>query len=131
MSGACCENVIGYVGLPVGIVGPLIVDGEPIYVPLATTEGCLVASVNRGASAIRRSAELSSSTSTNDGHRVARDDSPARNSTSQQSNRHPDLGYDVGVRTFIFNDGMTRGPIVQFPNVLQARLAPSNSPLDR
>ena len=50
--GACCENVIGYMPLPVGIAGPLIVDGECLYIPLATTEGCLVASTMRGCKAI-------------------------------------------------------------------------------
>lgn len=52
--GACCENVIGYVRLPVGLVGPLRLDGQSIYVPLATTEGCLVASTSRGLSALAK-----------------------------------------------------------------------------
>ncbi|KAH3672039.1 hypothetical protein WICMUC_004486 [Wickerhamomyces mucosus] len=50
--GACCENVIGYLPLPVGIAGPLIIDGKPYHIPMATTEGCLVASAMRGCKAI-------------------------------------------------------------------------------
>lgn len=53
--GQCCEMPVGYVQLPVGIAGPLILDGREYYVPMATTEGCLVASTNRGCKAIAES----------------------------------------------------------------------------
>lgn len=53
------ENMIGAVQVPLGIAGPLRVNGEyakgDYYIPLATTEGALVASADRGSSVITAS----------------------------------------------------------------------------
>lgn len=49
-----CENIVGTVAIPVGVAGPLCVNGEEVVFPLATTEGCLVASVNRGCKALNQ-----------------------------------------------------------------------------
>ncbi|KAF9362828.1 3-hydroxy-3-methylglutaryl-coenzyme A (HMG-CoA) reductase isozyme [Mortierella sp. NVP85] len=79
--GQCCENVIGYMPLPVGVAGPFNVDGQSLYLPMATTEGCLVASTSRGCKAINAGG---------------------------------------GATTELLADGMTRGPCVEFPNVVEA-----------
>ena len=50
------ENPIGAVQVPVGVVGPLLIRGDyakgEFYVPMATTEGALIAGVNRGVKAV-------------------------------------------------------------------------------
>ncbi|KAM1587575.1 hypothetical protein ACFX1X_027050 [Malus domestica] len=79
--GQCCENPVGYVQIPVGVAGPLLLDGEEYMVPMATTEGCLVASTNRGFKAIYASG---------------------------------------GAESVLFNDSMTRAPIVRFHSVVRA-----------
>ena len=50
-----CENIKGPFVLPLGEAGPLELNGRSYKIPLVTTEACLVASVNRGAKAIRES----------------------------------------------------------------------------
>lgn len=46
------ENPIGFAQMPIGLAGPLLVKGdhidEEVYIPMATTEGTLVDSYNRG-----------------------------------------------------------------------------------
>ena len=81
MLNTCCENVIGYIPLPLGIAGPLLIDSVPFSIPMATAEGTLVASTSRGCKA---------------------------------------LNLGGGVRTVITRDGMTRGPAVEFPSVMDA-----------
>jgi NADP-dependent 3-hydroxy-3-methylglutaryl-CoA reductase len=53
------EALIGSVEIPLGIAGPLLVRGQHsnglYYAPMATSEGALVASATRGATAISRS----------------------------------------------------------------------------
>jgi hydroxymethylglutaryl-CoA reductase (NADPH) len=56
-----CENLIGETTLPLGVAGPIKIKNLKLkiknyfYIPLATTEGALVASVNRGCKAINQS----------------------------------------------------------------------------
>ena len=79
--GACAESVIGYMTMPLGVVGPLLLDGKKYTVPMATTEGCLIASTNRGLSALTAAG---------------------------------------GVTSVLVQDGMTRAPQVEFPDINQA-----------
>jgi len=60
-----CENMIGAAQIPMGVAGPLLIKAQisnpnvqkekEYYIPLATTEGALVASINRGCKAITQS----------------------------------------------------------------------------
>ena len=51
------ESFVGVAQVPLGVAGPLLVDGEhargEFFVPLATAEGTLVASYNRGMKLLR------------------------------------------------------------------------------
>jgi len=50
-----CENMVGVAQIPMGIAGPLQIGKKKYMMPLATTEGALVASVSRGCKAISES----------------------------------------------------------------------------
>lgn len=51
------ENLFGVAQIPIGIAGPLLINGEyaqgEFYVPMATVEGTMLASYNRGMKVIR------------------------------------------------------------------------------
>ena len=53
------ENMFGVAQVPIGLAGPLLVNGEhakgEFYVPMATVEGTMLASYNRGMRVIRES----------------------------------------------------------------------------
>jgi hydroxymethylglutaryl-CoA reductase (NADPH) len=55
--GGNIEHFVGVAQVPIGVAGPLLVNGEhaqgEFYVPLATAEGTLVASYNRGMKLVR------------------------------------------------------------------------------
>lgn len=60
VKGKNIENLIGATQIPLGVAGPITINDEQlemndIYIPLATTEGALVASVSRGCKAILES----------------------------------------------------------------------------
>ena len=47
-----CENTIGYVRIPIGLAGPIMINQNNFFVPLGTTEGALIGSINRGMSIV-------------------------------------------------------------------------------
>ncbi|MBB4637710.1 3-hydroxy-3-methylglutaryl-CoA reductase [Longimicrobium terrae] len=57
------EHFIGMAQVPVGLIGPLRINGmhvrDDVYVPLATSEGALVASYDRGARLLSRAGGVS------------------------------------------------------------------------
>lgn len=60
VAGRNIENLIGATQIPLGVAGPIMLrttNHEPLtyYIPLATTEGALVASVSRGCKAVTES----------------------------------------------------------------------------
>jgi len=61
------ENIWGVVQVPIGVAGPLLVNGEhaqgELYVPMATVEGTMLASYNRGMKVIRESGGVTTTVS--------------------------------------------------------------------
>ena len=58
------ENIIGFTQVPTGVIGPLRILGTAaqgdFYVPLATSEGALISSYDRGAKACRMAGGITS-----------------------------------------------------------------------
>jgi len=75
------ENQFGYVRLPIGIAGPLLLRGEhakgEFLVPMVTTEGTLVASYNRGMKAITLSGGAETEVYQNEIHSNATFETPS------------------------------------------------------
>ena len=61
-----CLLIYSYIPVPIGVSGPLLMDGISYYIPMSTTEGCLVASTNRGCRALTSAGGVKSCV-TNDG----------------------------------------------------------------
>lgn len=61
------ENLFGVAQVPIGLAGPLLVNGEhaigEFYVPMATVEGTMLASYNRGMRVIRESGGVTTTVS--------------------------------------------------------------------
>jgi hydroxymethylglutaryl-CoA reductase (NADPH) len=61
------EHFIGVAQVPIGLAGPLLINGEhaqgEFYIPLATTEGTLVASYNRGMKLLREAGGITTTIS--------------------------------------------------------------------
>ena len=61
------EHFTGVAQVPIGLAGPLLVNGEhaqgEFYVPLATAEGTLVASYNRGMKLLREAGGVTTTVS--------------------------------------------------------------------
>jgi hydroxymethylglutaryl-CoA reductase (NADPH) len=62
VNGRNIENLVGATQIPLGVAGPVLIkrEGESVkgkgyFIPLATTEGALVASVSRGCKAVSES----------------------------------------------------------------------------
>jgi hydroxymethylglutaryl-CoA reductase (NADPH) len=61
------ENMFGVAQIPIGLAGPLLVNGEhargEFYVPMATVEGTMLASYNRGMRVIKESGGVTTTVS--------------------------------------------------------------------
>ena len=101
----CCENVIGYTMIPLGITPPILINGEYVCLPLSTAEGALVASISRGGKA----ATLSGLSSFFSSHLIP--------FSQYISNCDYIIG---GITTVVTRVGMSRAPVLEFPSITEA-----------
>ncbi|MEZ5363721.1 MAG: hypothetical protein R2748_15605 [Bryobacterales bacterium] len=74
MQAATSRNLIGAAQVPVGVAGPLLVHGEEadglFYMPMATTEGALIRSYERGAVALTHAGGVQTALQHDENHTV-------------------------------------------------------------
>ena len=116
------ENIWGVSQIPIGIAGPLFVDGEyakgEFFVPMATVEGTMLASYNRGMKVIRESGGVTTTVSAESMQRApvfifadARDARDARGTHHGGARVAPRGGIALAVARRRHEEELRRGPV--------------------
>ncbi len=100
-----------YIPIPLGIAGPLLVNGKLVHIPMATTEGCLVASTHRyfrsKITVFFKDTFISSELNVTQ-HKI-----PFYRGCKAITSSN-------GATSIVVADGMTRGPAVRLPSAKRA-----------